>query len=363
MNGSDLKPEIRKTLKALSGDHGMEALSAHVMSQFIFCERAGIIAYESNQEDSGSEFEPAPALGGLPLYDVDLIKQRLERLEMQLRNDAVYVFGFTLFCLVVMRFHFEAGLVLLASFASLGLWWYGSAILDDVDAYWKLKRRLRTAEAAKVQEPNWDLKVQQEVNWWELLAAGWESSEPRQALRNHQIGVVGKPWRILHRGIQRMPVLRIRVDDDSGQMLQFHPHEQQRARMAAYSFLIETCERGDAEWAIVLLGDGDRGIAYPIGRADWQALHDGLPRAREAFGRYKIEDWRRPRLPDDNRCRKCPFGRPLLVGARESNLKERPAPQHLTSDRHNRLYYSTCHERFGGKVPPHERAIELELMD
>ena len=68
-----LKPEIRKSLERLSRDGDTLELGVHVMSEFIYCPRAGIIALESDRDDMGIEEGAAPALGGIPRYEIDLM--------------------------------------------------------------------------------------------------------------------------------------------------------------------------------------------------------------------------------------------------------------------------------------------------
>jgi hypothetical protein len=358
-----LKPEVRNTLETLSRDEQPPSLGVHVMSQFLFCPRAGIIASETNLDDTGSEFHAAPALGGIPRYEIDRIERKLEELSAGLKRLLLTLTALTGVGIVV-AFREPLFGVFVLVFEILGIlissvWWR-----RDVANWWTLRKRLREARRAKPREPNWNQNAQQEVHWWELIAAGFESIEPTRPLQHHDIALKGRPWRILHRGDQRLPVIRIRVNEDGGPMGAFQPRTQQQARMAAYAFLIETCERGHAEWVIVLFNNGDRGVAFPIGPHEWDAFRKGLPQARAEFRKYAESARHRPRPADEGRaCRGCPFGEPRRVGLRPTILNGITLLPYKTSDRQNCEYHCTCGDRFIGEVPPHERARELGLTD
>lgn len=361
-NDAYLKPEVQQALDALSGDEHAPELGVHVMSEFMFCHRAGIIAYESDPADSGCDFEAAPALGGIPMYEIDAMEKRLEELEEALRTDQLWLGGLLAVALAFTIYDVRLALLYLPCLAVL-IWTQRGDWLPVLQAQRVLKPRLREARAALKREPNWDMNAQQEINWWELIASGFESIEVQRPLKNHSIALTGRPWRILDRRGQRLPVLRFRIEDDSGQMVQLNPREQQRARMAAYAFLIETCERGNAEWAIVLFNNSDRGVAYPIGVAEWKAFREGLQHARAEFGRYREAPRQRPRLPDSRSCRRCPFGEPRRVGVRPTVLNGVAIVPRATTDNLDREFHCTCRDRFGDDVPPHERAIALGLTD
>lgn len=357
------KPQVRKALQELSRDADAPQLGVHVMSEFLFCPRAGIIAQESKLEDNGSEFEAAPALGGIPRFEIDQMLREYEILSMKLKPLLLVVGGMLtvdLICFLLSApfgywMWFVTAFGLLATYG----WWQ-----PDAANWWTLRRAIRQARNTPPREPDWNLNSQQEIDWWELIAAGFESIELQRALHHHDIALKGRPWRILHRGDWRLPVLRIRVDEDAGPMTQFRPRTQQAARMAAYAFLIETCERGNADWAIVLFNSGNRGLAFPIGDPEWKAFRDGLPYARSEYRRYSESAQYRPKPADHRRaCRRCPFGKPRPVGLRPTVLGGVEILPRMTTDNQNRPYHCTCHDRFSDEVPPHELAQQLGLTD
>ena len=60
------------------------SLGIHVMTEFEYCPRAGLVAYESNREDTGEE-SSVENLDYLPLYDLREINR-----ELNLRCPVVY---------------------------------------------------------------------------------------------------------------------------------------------------------------------------------------------------------------------------------------------------------------------------------
>jgi len=58
-----------------------------------------------------------------------------------------------------------------------------------------------------------DVPIEQSINWWGLIKAGFESIEMRGPLRDPTLKLVGKPWRVLQFGSRRIPVIRKKNDD------------------------------------------------------------------------------------------------------------------------------------------------------
>lgn len=358
-----LKPEVRKTLQVLLRDGNTPELGVHVMSEFMYCPRAGIIAAESHRDDMGMEEGAAPALGGIPRYDIDRMLRDLESRSKELKHLVAATFSVVLLAVLCSVFSTDTGVFVLglggAVLALLAKKWWPEAV-----EWWQLRGEIRRAQQAVPREPDWDQHAQQQVDWWELIAAGFESIELTRALSNHEVALTGRPWRVLHRGHLRIPVLRVRVEEGDGPIGQFRPRTQQQARIAAYAFLTETCERGNADWAIVLFNSSDRGVAFPVGSDEWDAFRQGLPRARREFGQYMESPRYRPRPADHGRaCSGCPFGEPRMVGLRPTILNGVEILPRKTTDNLNREFHCTCYDRFGDEVPPHKLARQLGLTD
>jgi len=72
--------------------------------------------------------------------------------------------------------------------------------------------RLRGANAPAIGI-KFDVPIEQSINWWGLIKAGFESIEMRGPLRDPTLKLVGKPWRVLQFGSRRIPVIRKKNDD------------------------------------------------------------------------------------------------------------------------------------------------------
>ena len=177
------------------------------------------------------------------------------------------------------------------------------------------------------------------------------------------INLKGKPWRILRRSDRHIPVIRIRVPEyDGTNLTAVRLYEKHRARIAAYAYLIETCEQGRADWAIVLYNDSDDGIAVPLGNSDWQAFRNGLLKARREITELRKNPRYRPRPPEGRECTGCLFGCPRPVGWQPTILANTELPPFATSDSRGKgAFPSTCGDRFQN-VPPHHLAEELGLL-
>ena len=364
MSDDFLKAQIVEAKKHLSCDKETPEMGVHVMSEYIYCARAGIIATESSQQDSGMERIPAPALGGIQLFDVDNIEANLEAVSTSLRQSGLLLSAVVLVVIIAAVFDRNLAIVLLfcstvVSVVSWRLW-----ARFEVRIYLYYRRELREAREAPKREPNWNLNCQQAVNWWELLQSGFESRALKDAHYSHEIRLRGRPWRILRRGNMHLPVLCIKVENyDPKNLTQVRLREQQRARIAAYAFLIEICERGQADWAIVLFNHSVDGIAVPIGNQEWHDFREGLVEAREHVRKLN-NDMRYMPSPADhgNACFKCPLGRPRRVGSEPTVLSGVQLPAYATSNKSGgKEFHCSCGDRFQF-VPKHRDAVKLGLL-
>lgn len=333
-------------------------LGVHTISEFMFCRRAGIVVLDQKTGDSGSEFEPAPALSGLPTHEIDEIRRAMTEILYRLKFPVAWNV-FTVLCLFcAMAVWGLLGLIVLGPAQYYSYQWLKSMLLD----YSFLSQRLKSAKAAAVQEPNWELPLPQAIHWWSLIRAGFVSVEKRQTLEDPVLGVAGRPWRVLNRGSFGFPVMRIRVDDqqhDRRKEGRLHPN--QLARIAAYSYLMNRLERADSSWAIVLFGDSDEGVAIPITPEVWNSFHEGLIAARRRTAEYRTDPLNVPNMNSGNSfvCAGCPFGKPRRLGTPSVFLGAAVAP-FGTSTVQGTVYHCTCGDRFKW-VPPHQEAKRLGL--
>lgn len=348
---SELVPRLVDELT----DETAPMMGVHTMSEFMYCPRAGIITVDQSCEDTGSEFIPAPALGGIPMHDLD----RLQRLFTQARKVAKLRSAL----MIVTMFGIEAAARFFGGIGYTGLllvWLqFGS-----LNAAWQqllaLKRRLQVAERAAIAEPDWENRVPQPIRWWSLIRAGWESVERQSPIADRDLRLAGKPWRIMQRGNCHLPVVRIAANDSNVEARRngiLSP--QQRARLAAYCYLISRVEGAQSDWAIVLFANSDDGIAIPIDETIINVFAEGLMAARRQLSAYQSNTSSTPNVPRDAApCRRCPLGKPHVVANHNGGS---PFAPYVTQGKNLKRYHSDCGDRFCW-VPPHEEARTLGLI-
>ncbi len=336
-------------------------MGVHTLSEFIYCPRAGAISAESGQEDTGSEMARAPALGGLPWHDQDKIEKAIEQLLHEIKipvalNVGLYLFAYWL----ASAWTPVALLALVPTCYAWGQW-----LLRLLRKFLKLKKRLRIAKQAAIEEPDWELPQAQPIHWWSLIRSGFVSVEKREPLRADAIGLAGKPWRVLHKGNAEYPVIRIRVDDEKhDRRREGRLRKQQMARIAAYAYLLHHCERADSSWAIVLFNHSDEGVAIPITSEAWQAFYGGLIQARGQLQSLRENPLSTPPKNADA-CIACPLGRPRPIGREKTYRNGKVIASFGTECRSEFgkkkfVVHSTCGDYYQW-IPPHENAIKRGL--
>ncbi len=328
-------------------------IGVHVLTEFVFCPRAGVVASEQERDDPGEDLFAAPRLDFLPDYSVRLIEEGLQHTwhDIWAALTIASPVGLVLFSLHMFGRSQEA--VILAVTLSAGLlYWLWKLQLKIVE----LQRRLKAAADAVPQAPDPGLSEIQAVNWWSLLKAGFSPLQYDQPYEDRDWKLIGKPWRVLQMGPLRIPVFRKR---QGGAEL----FPQHYVRMAAYCHLIEVCEGAEAPYGIVFFGDGYDGLTIPNSPVNRETFEEGLKQARrilQALDRDHLIPGKpaRPVI-----CHDCPVGRPqgYRKGQSETVLRRKQVPPFLTRGPDKQLYHSRCGDRFGW-VPPHDRAVEKNLL-
>ena len=337
-------------------DETASVIGVHTLSEFVYCKRAGQISADSRQDDTGSEMPLAPALGGLPTHDLDMIYAELHSLREQMKYPIAWNLGLWL-AATLLGILFTP-LLLLALLPAL----YFSAkwLYVMLRKHQSLKARLRIAQRAAEKEPDWNLRQCQPINWWSLIRAGFASVEKQEPLFDPQLRLVGKPWRVLHRGGTEYPVLQIRVNQDQhDRRREGRLSRQQLARIAAYAYLLNRCERAESSWAIVLFGKTYEGIAVPVDDHAWMSFQSGLLMAREELAEHQTDPHSRPD-PNLAACVNCPLGKPKLLRNDPVLKNGVEITPFGTETPQGKVYHSTCGDHYRW-IPPHETAGKLGL--
>ena len=167
----DLPPK-HDTLAQASGDDPW--IGVHLLTEFVFCPRAGLLEYEK-RTDGEPEDPAAPLgwnLGSMPLlYDRDASERHLgRRLPLMLTALVCLVAGIALGVVSNWAEHprsiFVAVLLVVSGLGYLVR--YGATVI-------RLAMQRQQALAAEACEPSVDGADGQSVNWWSMLAAGFES--------------------------------------------------------------------------------------------------------------------------------------------------------------------------------------------
>ena len=64
MNDDFHQQQVTEATRQLTEKDGPPRIGVHTMCEYIFCKRSGLLTVEQNHDDLGTDFTPAPALGG-----------------------------------------------------------------------------------------------------------------------------------------------------------------------------------------------------------------------------------------------------------------------------------------------------------
>lgn len=338
-------------------------IGVHVLTEFIFCPRAGLIEFARSLDDSGedSEDDAGPRLDYVPhaYYELSAIERDLQLHTQKLRKTmrACHVLVALLFLAVVISSVFVGPVALMGIVVAFG--GYLPALLSSRHIA-PLVRQRAAALRATPAEPDPTSTQNQDVNWWQLSKAGFESIAYKDPLRYEPWRLAGRPWRVLRRGSLRIPVFRKRhCDGPKGRV----PRRQHYARIAAYCHLLERVEGAESPYGIILFGGTYEGTAIPKNCAgSWKPFREGLEQARESI--RAAEQGRDPPQPVQGQpCKRCHHGHPYTRLSEQSadsrNGHELPIFSAVGVDR--RSYHSVCGDRFRW-IPPHIKAIAKRLQ-
>jgi hypothetical protein len=336
-------------------------VKVHVLSEAVFCPRAAILAHESG-EDSGDE-EPSlgPRLDGFWDYDEHRFVEELHSAWGKVRFWLTLAAPATLVVIVAWRLVSPA----VGAAVSLPLFIIVARLWDLLVRILCLVREQAVFAAAAPVTLDLASDQVREVNWWSLRKAGFDCRKPIDPYHDPGERLAGKPWRVLSKDTtRRIPVIRKhRGKRDWG--------AQHVVRAAAYCQLVKTCELGDAPFAVLLFAGSYDCVLLPNTPAARFQFEKALEDTRELLRECK-EGKSYPAEPTDTRCSGCPWGKPrrYMVGKSDTILNgEAIAARRVKAvvPRGNgvtvKYFHSSCGDRFGGWVPPHDDAVALEIAE
>lgn len=315
-------------------------VSVRTVSQHLFCDRAGVITHEGRHEDLGFEGRPI-RLGYLPRYDLREIESMIGR---WLTGAVIVGVAGTLLVAVLClaAWLIDPRLLVIAAAVLLAL---GVSAVVALSVLFLLMWRLTTAKETPPTEPQFTSNAAVMVDWWGLQAAGFELQDWPGTLKNEAWKLAGKPWGVLVRGRQRIPIFfdmsnRVRLE------------KKHYARLAAYCLMLESEAQVESPFGVILRRGSTTVEAVPNTEEAAGALADGLEGVRKSLVSVAENPLYAAHAPA-HLCAACPFGELLAID-------ELPSPPNGTTlmpvKTKRGPKASVCGVRFQW-TPPHESAI------
>lgn len=331
-------------------------IGVHVLTEFVFCPRAGLIAHDSKADDSGDEYWLRPNLDFQPCYELLHIEHQLQQ---QLNQ-------FWWSCGILVLLLLAAGTAFLLQYfrwmipPGLALLFLSVRMRDQLNAVLRSLELRREALAPRGAEPDPRHDTPQAVNWWQLLQAGFQSVSYPEPLRDESLRLAGRPWRILRKGDWRIPVFRTWPQREMARP-QLYP--QHFVRMEAYGHLLEHCEGGETPYGVILFGDSFDGMTVPLDAAGRQRFHEALSQAHSILRQSKQQPQKLPPAPARSWCLGCPHGVPRIYrsGASDVRRNRMVLNPYLAPGLDQKTHHSVCGDWFQW-IPPHDSAVRLGLV-
>lgn len=341
----EVTESIDSLLRASDAD---ETLGVHDITEFLFCQRAGVISWHEEHDDPNASPRTV-LLGYLPKYDLASINEAIGRIVTQM---FVAAFGGLIGVAATLALAYWGSLLLAVMASALLLITLAGLIVFQFVCLAILWRRRIQALGATPGEPQFAGDREVAVDWWKMRAAGWTPHRYPEGLHVDEWKLSAKPWLVLFRGNQRIPVFRWKTKSRV-------PKKQHFARIAGYCALIERATGCESPYGILLYHGKQVGVAIPFSEIAGQAFAHGVRGLRhrlQAFG-AGLET---PKPRHEGRCWGCPHGDPIafLTEGRVEDGADRTRP--LAFDRRER--HSPCGDRFNW-TPKHRNASRYGLID
>ncbi len=245
-----------RELVFMSSNSKPKRIGVHSLSEFVFCPRAGIISHYQQSEDGGTDGW-LPDLSYMPEYDIAAIGPKLELLRAKQFKLLIAATGVVIYLLVVYLFvkPFVAFLFLVVS-VPVAIY-FGNVFLGRLFHIRRLTKTL--ADYRKTQQARPDLSNPEpvEFSWLSLMKIG-DLERCHDILVDDELGISGKPWKLLRSGELCFPVFRCKQPkphhadiNDAASWI----YRQHYVRIAAYCELIESCT-GDKSFAGIIVFSG-----------------------------------------------------------------------------------------------------------
>ena len=263
--------------------HNTPWIGVYMLSQTLFCRRAGLLTLELGQADDGEEFSDmqpdAPQkLSWMEEYDDAMIAEALARHWNEVLNVLSYLGAWLSLCLAIyFSYSPSLGTCMAASMLVFVPW-----SLRELSVILELDYRRREAAASRILLDISGLgREERIVNWWQLRKAGFSVSKPQEAHRDEQMRLQGKPFLILQYSGLKIPVVRKHCGTRE-------LHSQNRARVSAYCHLLEVTEQVQAPFGVFMFAGSYEVVIVPNDPSNRSLFERGLERSLHVLGVQKI---------------------------------------------------------------------------
>jgi len=323
-------------------------LSATSLAEYAFCPRAGVLTHEGRCADPDDEL---PSLSLLPWFEEHRIKEDYAASSLKL---FWILTGFIVGLIILAVLPIGAALYHLFLLGGVGLGGYLAALEYGI---WKeLGRRRLAAKIEPRCDPEPNNQIQQPVNWWGLLKAGYGVRRPAAALRNSKWKISGKPRRVLQKGDWSIPVHR--VNRTNGKV-----EPQHIVRIMVHCLLLESVEYANSPFGILLFGDTYEGFTIPRTEANQELCYKTIMKAREAIAKAREGEQQPPAPVKTTACSGCHHGSPRHAAKEVKTMHYGDAlSPFVLLDRKNTMFHCNCGDRFRWK-PPHNGNERLNRID
>ena len=319
-------------------------LGVHVLSEFTFCPRAGLIAMGQEPDDRGDDYWLRPNLDFRPSFTFYELRLGILRESLLVATLMIVSGAVAGGCMVLHQgdntVAFGAGVLLLVLL--------GWPLIRGVSRLLTLRAEWARIASLSPREPDPASTRPERVVWWELLRAGFDPVRVPDSLVSPVLALAGRPWRVLRKGDLAIPVFRL----ESSEPGRLYPKHTVRA--AAYCRLLEQSAGASSPYAIALFAGTYEGWTIPITPGVEGYFDQVFAAARSSLSADVMF------APPEDRaiCRRCPHGVPRVYrrGVSETSLFEALIRPHGASARSGIVYHSTCGDRFHWS-PPHEDAV------
>ena len=351
-----------KAAKAINS----KMIGVHTLSESVFCPRAGTISHEQGNTDSGIDTGFVD-LSYSPDYDIDLMKEELGKIVRRVENFSLGLIGGT-FATIVFGLSSKPflGLLCLVIFISAAAF-VVPRLCINVMRYRHIKKRLVDYERKNKQRPDLEKLGVEKIPWYSLLKY-FDVEKCHDILKDKELGIQGKPWKLLHHKRVTLPVFFCRPpkaaaerSNDPTRWLQ----KKHFVRMRAYCHLIEKNTGQHSSCGVILFAGSLDAVAIKFWQdeAAERQLKESVAIAHETLEEFKQSG--SVGLRTANPCVRCRFGFPKIYQLNEATVRKdgkpvRPKLHQFFVRGYLKKRHSVCGDFFEW-TPPHERAVELDI--